>query len=325
MGENENCRIWSTPASILPLTGDLEILDSPRAGGKYSISRLTTIGKLGSCDKRLKARLTSWLIEQRKLGEQCPKITIETIEEAKQRRDLPVRERADRLLRYFAQLEPHVGGRFFSFQRPDAEGNSSVLNMLAWSECRSNKQVEELEFLDQYLQNQGWTVVFKSGQCHLTVDGHAHLEELERAGTDSSQAFVAMWFDDSMKAVRKEGIEPAIKNAGYKPMVIDQKEHVNKIDDEIIAEIRRSRFVIADFTHGDKGARGSVYYEAGFARGLNLPVVFTCRKNALKQVQFDTRQYNHIVWETPEDLRSQLAKRIAAVMGDGPYKDRDAQ
>ena len=47
---------------------------------------------------------------------------------------------------------------------------------------------------------------------------------------------------------------------------------MDKIDDEIIGEIRRSRFLVADFTHGDKGARGSVYYEAGFAYGLGLPV-----------------------------------------------------
>ena len=32
------------------------------------------------------------------------------------------------------------------------------------------------------------------------------------------------------------------------PVRIDQKERLNKIDDEIIAEIRRSRFLVADFT-----------------------------------------------------------------------------
>ena len=144
-------------------------------------------------------------------------------------------------------------------------------------------------------------------------------------GTDSSQAFVAMWFDDSMKAMREEGVETAITNAGYQPMVINQKEHIGKIDDEIIAEIRRSRFIVADFTHGCDGARGSVYYEAGFAHGLNIPVIFTCRKDALKKIHFDTRQYPHIVWETPEELREKLAKRIGAAIGDGPFKNSDEQ
>ena len=123
-----------------------------------------------------------------------------------------------------------------------------------------------------------------------------------------------------MEPVWREGMEPAIRDTGYEPLRIDLKEHTNKIDDEIIAQIRRSRFVVADFTHGEKGARGSVYYEAGFAHGLNIPVIFTCRKNMLGGIHFDTRQYPHIVWEKPEELREQLAKRISAVIGDGPNK-----
>lgn len=56
------------------------------------------------------------------------------------------------------------------------------------------------------------------------------------------------------------------------------------------AEIRRSRFLVADFTHDKKqGARGSVYYEAGFAHGLNIPVIFTARDGT--KPHFDTSAY----------------------------------
>ena len=131
-----------------------------------------------------------------------------------------------------------------------------------------------------------------------------------------------------MEDVWKAGIEPGIRDAGYKPSRIDRKGHTNKIDDEIIAEIRRSRFVVCDVTcelieHNDEQTaihRGSVYYEAGFAHGLNIPVIFTCRKDGLEKIAFDTRQYPHIVWERPETLRRALANRIAAVIGDGPEK-----
>ena len=60
-------------------------------------------------------------------------------------------------------------------------------------------------------------------------------------------------------------------------MRIDQKEHLNRIDDEIIAEIRRTRFLVADCTQGETGPRGGVYYEAGFAHGLKIPVVMKFR------------------------------------------------
>ena len=81
-----------------------------------------------------------------------------------------------------------------------------------------------------------------------------------------------------------------------------------------MTEIKNSRFVVADATD----QRPGVYFEAGYAMGLGLPVLWSVREDDLQNVHFDTRQYNHIVWETPEDLRDQLAKRIAAVLGDGP-------
>ncbi len=129
-----------------------------------------------------------------------------------------------------------------------------------------------------------------------------------------------MWFHPDMDDAYNNGLKLAIEDAGYEPLRIDNVEHNNKIDDEIIAEIRRSRFVVADFTQEGDVARGGVYYEAGFAHGLNIPVIFTCHEGALEKVHFDTRQYNHIVWKDAEDLRERLQQRISATIGDGPLK-----
>ena len=117
------------------------------------------------------------------------------------------------------------------------------------------------------------------------------------------------------------GSNLGIRDAGYKAMRIDRKEHNDKIDDQIIAEIRRSRFVVADFTQGKEGARGGVYFEAGFAKGLGIDVIFTCRQDLQGVIHFDTRQYNHIFWQEPLDLRKKLADRISATVGDGPRKE----
>ena len=91
----------------------------------------------------------------------------------------------------------------------------------------------------------------------------------------------------------------------------------------LLQEIRRTRFIVADFTQGEAGTHGGVYYEAGFAHGLAIPVIFTCQKDSFDEIHFDTRQYNYIVWNDPEELRKNLASRIAAVIGDGPNKPID--
>jgi len=104
---------------------------------------------------------------------------------------------------------------------------------------------------------------------------------------------VAMWFDQELNKIYYDHIITAINDTGYKPIRIDGKEHINKICDEIIAEIRKSRFIIADFT----GQRGGVYYEARFAHGLGIPIIWTCRKDGIDKLHFDIRQYNCILWE----------------------------
>ena len=118
-------------------------------------------------------------------------------------------------------------------------------------------------------------------QGNVTIDGYSRIAD-RLTNVDSSQAFVAMWFDESVDEAARNGIELGIEDAGYRPYRIDREDYIDKIEDEVIAQIRRSRFLVADFTHGADGARGSVYYEAGFAQGLGLPVIFTCRKDALK-------------------------------------------
>ena len=104
MRENIKCPIWSTKAEVKDrkqngATGYV-IVDSSRAGGEYKISQIL-IAELGQCeDASFKVRLTSWLIEQRKLGERCPEITNSVFEDVQKRQLLTVSERADRLLQY---------------------------------------------------------------------------------------------------------------------------------------------------------------------------------------------------------------------------------
>ncbi|MGA2799076.1 MAG: hypothetical protein ABSE63_15965 [Thermoguttaceae bacterium] len=153
--------------------------------------------------------------------------------------------------------------------------------------------------------------------CHITVPGWQAIESYKVPNAESEKVFVAMWFNKETDDAYKNSIQMAIEeDCGYKPIRIDRKEYLGKVDDEIIAEIRESRFIVADFT----GQRNGVYFEAGFAQGLGLPVISSCRADNVKELHFDTRQENHITWETPEELREKLKNRIRAVIGLGPHK-----
>ncbi|HEY0795445.1 MAG TPA: nucleoside 2-deoxyribosyltransferase, partial [Acidisarcina sp.] len=140
----------------------------------------------------------------------------------------------------------------------------------------------------------------------------------ENSGADSSNGFIAMWFDPSQNDLR-DCIEEAIKASGYFPIRIDEVEHVNKIDDEIIANVRQSKFMVADFT----GQRNGVYFESGFMLGLGRPVVWLCPAADIGNLHFDARQYNMLVYTEMEDLKRRLQLRIEAIMGKGPHTTAD--
>jgi hypothetical protein len=72
---------------------------------------------------------------------------------------------------------------------------------------------------------------------------------------------------------------------------------------------------VADFTCEPGKVRGGVYFEAGFAMGLNIPIIWTCKSTSTSDLHFDTRQYPHIEWKDSAHLYEQLKARIGAVIG----------
>lgn len=120
--------------------------------------------------------------------------------------------------------------------------------------------------------------------------------------------FVAMSFDKSVKEIR-ETICRVISSEGFKPILIDAKEHNNHIVPEIFYEIDQAEFVIADLTQ----QRAGVYFEAGYAKGKGKEVIITCSKEELENRHFDVEQLNTIFWEDNYDLSKRLSKRIEAM------------
>ncbi len=153
-----------------------------------------------------------------------------------------------------------------------------------------------------------------AGLFHLTAAGLLAVEAMSAPTSASAQGFVAMDFGEAMRDAWTNGFDPAIRAAGFHPVRIDAKDYVGGITDEIMSEIRQSRFVVADYT----GQRLGVYFEAGFALGLGLTVIPTCRANEIVKLHFDVRHLNTLSWENPSDLADGLAKRIRAVIGVGP-------
>jgi nucleoside 2-deoxyribosyltransferase len=243
-----------------------------------------------------------------------------------------VSQQTDKLLRAIARSRPAAGNGYEFISREV----SSILHAFNRPDQNSliNVDPEDLEISRRYLQLMAaaWThrekeiyflleevlttsrkFLSKNGFHYaITADGWESIEK-SIPQSESLEAFVAMSFDLSLEPIFQDLIKPGIEECGFRAIRVDRTEHVNKIDDEIISRIRQARFVVADFTEHKNG----VYFEAGFAFGLGIPVVWMCRDEDLGKSHFDTRQYNAVVWNESEldDARRRLAIRIGAVVG----------
>jgi hypothetical protein len=203
----------------------------------------------------------------------------------------------------------------------------------------------ELARLLHLLEEQQLIVQVSPGRYRLTAPGLLRLDDLSRATSMTHSAFLAMWFAD-VTAPYRAAATAAIIHCGYEPLIVDSQEYNGFIMDRIVSDIRRSRFVIADFTavpeNNDPtkakvqcGTRGGVYWEAGLAFGLGKQVIHTCRDDgdSKRRTHFDIEQYNTIFWSDvdlqPEirrplpsyapRLAERLSARILSTLGRGSY------
>lgn len=267
--------------------------------------------ELASLDKGHRASVSSWTKELDLKGSPAPFI-VSSAYQAKPEEAGAFRvsdilglyspklvgERLDRILLNLGRLS----------QRP---GEKIALDQRHCAACFAESPKQALFFLDA-LHKKGWIEVAARlpGETRVTADGWNRIGELERAAPESRQVFVAMSFDRSLESAWKDGLEAGVGDAGLAPLRIDKKEHNEKICDIITTEIRRSCLVVADVTLQRQG----VYFEAGFAMGLTIPVIWTCRRDDMGNCHFDTRQYNHIDWQSPTELRERLRRRIDATV-----------
>ncbi len=251
--------------------------------------------------------ISAWIRHQNAMGT-VPFITLEALRGVRRIPIPNLRDRANLLLVALVKRYPRFNDGFVI---------SSLCDDLALQAVTYSADQRELNDLFAVLQNHDAFVELRatgSPPHALTVKGLLAADQLQKINSVSSQGFVAMSFDPGLVAAWTNGFDPAIRAAGYAPLRIDTKEYIGGISDEIMAEIRRSRFVVADYTQQKNG----VYFEAGFALGLGLTVIPTCRADEVDQLHFDIRHLNTLTWTNPDDLALKLSQRIRGVIGADP-------
>jgi transcription elongation factor Elf1 len=220
-------------------------------------------------------KLCAWIRERNEQGEQ-PKLTKKDIEILQGSiPDYRPLEKQLKLLRAIEKRSEHPGSEVTLIFDEDFP--------LAYAEG-----ADEFTFYLQALSDRGLIHMKPEPNAQVTDALYGRLRKLtitasgwdylDRHASDleeKTQAFVAMSFSEKMKPTWEDAIKPAILEAGYTPYRVDDDPHNENIVFKIMAEIKNSRFVVADLTEQNNG----VYFEAGYGLGLGLPVMWSIRKD----------------------------------------------
>jgi len=243
--------------------------------------------------------------------EQNTLITIEKLKELVKRKSFP-RNPEEKIEFLFLKL--------VSFQKEDGQWISLMpenYDNLFWKVLYF-KSVTELNYYVEALAING-LIEAKFDQSkdrfgflynyRITFNGLNHYLKITREGENSNKCFIAMSFKPETNEIR-QAIKEALEETKFEPILIDEQniDSDKTINDLIIANLKKCKFCIADFTFHSNG----VYFESGFALGQGKKVIYTCREDEFNDAHFDIRPLQHIIYDSPMDLKQKLINKIEA-------------
>jgi hypothetical protein len=314
----ESCPVCLTSAQIGAGLTRYDV-DCPRCG-KFSLSRAARDDlpeKLREGQHRAAIMSHNIRRRQREDGNH-PQISPEQMESYWSRGRLPMaQEQADDLILW-------IGDN----QRDNAtSAKSSELALDAWigsalPQVSNSANAAGLRWLVSALETNPRSPKFfvcnyLSGVAtfQMTLAGWKEYAALKKVRKESRTAFMAMRFNKpELQNVVESCFRKAVKRADFDLRVLTDPQVAGLIDDNMRSALLAARFVIADLTHGSRGA----YWEAGFGEGLGLPVIYTCKESVWRrqQTHFDTNHLVTIIWN-PAELKKaedQLTATIRATL-----------
>ena len=251
-------------------------------------------------------KVSSWIYEQNNEFNNVPEIDEEKFIAVMKMPDKKIKEKFDFMMKYLANI---------SLKKTDI----NYIKVACWMKDDDEQGALLTKAIDMGyvsgIEVQGsaaGTYIISINNPKLSFDGLEYVESLNEPNINSKQVFAAFYFSDEIKEIFDTEVRKAVEECGltYTRVSSSTTAHDTTINDEIIAMIKSSRIVIADFTDH----RNSVYFEAGYALGMKLPLIWTCRSDHADNLSFDTRQYPHILWDTADDLQQQLINRIKTIL-----------
>lgn len=261
-------------------------------------------------------KLQCYLREQNNLLNVVPLITKKLIEQVLTSRDKTLQEQFNLLIKNLSKFIRKFSNisdlqlellMIDSWVQKDYQHDYYVLGKLFEKAYNMELLISEPNYGYSIPLNYGVTI---QRAKDFTIKGLEYLESIDLKNKNSNKIFLAFKFVENKETFEeiKRFIENDIEDIKFQAVIVNQDttEHNEKISDKIIAELKGARMIVADFSAHSP----NVYFEAGYAMGMNIPVIWTCHTEHLEDMAFDVSHFPVIGWEDINDFKEKLRDRI---------------
>ncbi|AIQ60828.1 hypothetical protein [Paenibacillus borealis] len=189
----------------------------------------------------------------------------------------------------------------YLYRHSEGPGEPVVIQPLSSSyNLTYSPNLQELVYLIEKLRSE--ELLIREGMTFkLTAQGWGEAAAIT-GGKKIKQCVVLLPNEEELRTEWLEKLLPKIEQYGYLPRVLAQAS-----EEYSLTPIADSKLIIADVT----GQSPAVYFAAGYALGLNIPVVWTVKSEDADKLWVHLQEIRPLVWDTAEDLVILLQQKLS--------------
>ncbi|WP_040948943.1 hypothetical protein [Gorillibacterium massiliense] len=164
--------------------------------------------------------------------------------------------------------------------------------------------LQELVYIIDKLINE--RLLIREGMTYMLTEKGWSQAAAAAGGKRAKPCLVLIGDEEDWRLEWTESLLPKIEQHGYLPSLFTHGKPHNRVKYSL-EQIAESKLMIADLTGQSQG----VYFAAGYAIGLNIPVIWTVNSRDAENLHVKMEGIALIVWDTAEELARILQTRLS--------------
>lgn len=265
-------------------------------GGFYSLLRdsYEAINSFPHAKKRDMLHVISGYIRELTDCDEQVLLSVNDMESIANSPRIPVtlEDKGNRLLQYL-------------YRHSDTPGEAVVIQPLSGSyNLTYSPNLQELVYIIDKLINE--QLLIREGMTFKLTEKGWNEAAASAGGKKRKPCLVLISADKELCSDWLEKLLPRIEQYGYLPrlLVHSNTQHTEPYSLDLVGE---SKLIIADLS----GRSPEVYFTAGYALGLNIPVIWTVHSSDADSLVVQVQDIRPIVWDTAEELSVILQQKLS--------------